>query len=107
MTVARDAGSCFIAGYLASFVTRPFQRGIEFAADQLFDELTRPSPYLSLDRIEPVFEKINNRAKKAGRPEQLQRTNNKIEGDRCKNHKCGVPRKRIRLMAAALIVSQS
>ena len=40
MTVARDAGSCFTAGHLASFVTRPCQRGIEFAADQLFDELT-------------------------------------------------------------------
>ena len=60
MTVALDAGSCFIAGHLASFVTRPCQRGIEFAADQLFDELTRPSPYLGLDRIEPVVEKINS-----------------------------------------------
>jgi hypothetical protein len=48
--VARDLGSGFIAGYLASFVTRPSQRGIEFAADHLFDELTRPSPYFSLDR---------------------------------------------------------
>src|ERR1019366_6835256 len=60
MTVALDAGSCFIAGHLASFVTRPCQRGIELAADQLFDELTRPSPYLSLDRVEPVVEKINS-----------------------------------------------
>jgi len=59
MTVARDAGSCFIGGHLASLVTRPRQRGIELAADQLFDELTRPSPYLGLDRIEPVVEKIN------------------------------------------------
>jgi hypothetical protein len=46
MTVARDAGSCFIARHLASFVTRPCQRGIEFAADQLFDELTPPEPLL-------------------------------------------------------------
>jgi hypothetical protein len=47
MTVAGDAGYCFIAGHLASFITRPCQRGIELAADQLFDELTRPSPYLA------------------------------------------------------------
>src|ERR1700687_365596 len=60
MTVARDAGSCFIAAPLASFVTRPCQRDIELAADQLFDELTRPSPYLGLDRVEPVVEKINS-----------------------------------------------
>src|SRR6202023_3964475 len=60
MTVARDTGSCFIAGHLASPIMRPSQRGIEFAADQLFDELTRPSPYLGLDRVEPVVEKINS-----------------------------------------------
>ena len=60
MTVACDAGSCFIAGNLASLVTRPCQRGIELAADQLFDELTRPSPHLGLDRVEPVVEKINS-----------------------------------------------
>ena len=39
VAMARDAGSCFIAGHLASFVTRLCQRGIEFAADQFFDEL--------------------------------------------------------------------
>jgi hypothetical protein len=61
MTVARDAGSCFIAGHLASFVTRPCQRGIELAAKQLFDELTRPSPHLGLDRVEPIVKKINSR----------------------------------------------
>ena len=60
MTMARDAGSCFIAGPLASFVTRPGQRGIEFAADQFFDELARPSPHLGLDRVKPVVEKINS-----------------------------------------------
>jgi len=49
---ARDAGSCFIAGHLASFVTGRASAGIELAADQLFDELTRPSPYLGLDRVE-------------------------------------------------------
>ena len=57
MTVARDAGSRLVAGHLASFVTRPCQRGIELSADQLFDELTRPSPYLGLDRVEPVVER--------------------------------------------------
>jgi hypothetical protein len=59
MAVARDAGSSFIAGHLASSVTRPCQRSIELAAEQLFDELTRPSPYLGLDRIKPIVEKIN------------------------------------------------
>ena len=60
VAVARNAGSCFIAGHLASPVTRPGQRSVELAADQLFDELTRPSPHLGLDRIEPVVEKINS-----------------------------------------------
>ena len=58
VAMARNAGSFFIAGHLASFVTRPCQRSIEFAAKQLFNELTRPSPYLGLDRVEPVVEKI-------------------------------------------------
>ena len=36
------------------------ERSIEFAADQLLDELTRPSPHLGLDRVDPVVEKINS-----------------------------------------------
>ena len=38
----------------------PCQRSIEFVAEQLFDELTRPNPYLGLDRIEPIVKKINS-----------------------------------------------
>jgi hypothetical protein len=60
VAVARNAGSCFIAGHLASSVTRPCQRSIELAAEQLFDELTRPNPYLGLDRVEPIIKKINS-----------------------------------------------
>src|SRR5260370_13190116 len=54
VTVARDAGFSFIAGHLASLVTRSRQHGVKLAADQFFDELTRSSPYLRLDLIEPV-----------------------------------------------------
>ncbi|OJH00132.1 hypothetical protein BL313_11685 [Staphylococcus hominis] len=61
VTVTRDAGSCLVAGHLASFVTRPRQGGIKLAADQLFDELARPNPHLALDRVKPVVEKINSR----------------------------------------------
>ena len=32
----------------------------EFAAKQLFDKLTRSSPYLGLDRVEPIVKKINS-----------------------------------------------
>jgi hypothetical protein len=60
VTVALNLGSCFIASHLAASVTRPCQRSVELAADQLFDELTRSSPHLGLDRIEPVVEKINS-----------------------------------------------
>src|SRR5271167_5183505 len=42
VAVARNACSSFIAGYLPSTVTRTGKRNIEFAADQLFDEFTRP-----------------------------------------------------------------
>jgi hypothetical protein len=49
-----------IAGLLASFVTRARQNRIELAADQLFDELTRPSAHLGLDWIKPTVEKINS-----------------------------------------------
>jgi hypothetical protein len=55
--VARDAGFSFIAGHLASLVPRSRQHDVKLAADQFFDELTRSSPYLGLDRIEPVVEK--------------------------------------------------
>jgi hypothetical protein len=58
--VARNLGSCFIASHLAAFVTRPCQRSVELAAKQLFNELTRSSPNLSLDRIKPIVEKINS-----------------------------------------------
>jgi len=60
VAVARNAGSSFIAGHLASPVTRSCQRSIEFAAKQLFDKLTRSSPHLGLDRVEPIVEKINS-----------------------------------------------
>jgi hypothetical protein len=57
VAVTRNAGFFFIAGHLASLVTRPCQRRIQFLAKQLFNELTRPSPYLGLKRVEPVVEK--------------------------------------------------
>ncbi len=60
VAVARNAGSSFIASHLASPITRPCQRSVELAADQFFDEPTRASPHLGLDRIEPIVEKINN-----------------------------------------------
>jgi hypothetical protein len=60
VAVARNAGSSFIAGHLASFVTRPCQRSVELAAKQLFNKLTRSSPHLGLDRVEPIVEKINS-----------------------------------------------
>jgi hypothetical protein len=51
VAVARNARSSFIAGHLASTVTRPAKRCVEFAADQLFDELARPSAHFGLERI--------------------------------------------------------
>jgi hypothetical protein len=48
VAVARNACSSFIAGHLASSVTRPCQHSVEFAAKQLFDKLTRSSPHLAL-----------------------------------------------------------
>ncbi len=57
VAMARNAGFAFIAGHLASLVTRSRQHGVKLAADQFFDELTRPSPYLGLDRVKPVVEK--------------------------------------------------
>jgi hypothetical protein len=50
----------FIAHHPASPVTRPGKHSIELAADQFFDELTRPSPHRGLDRIKPVVEKLNS-----------------------------------------------
>jgi hypothetical protein len=61
VAVARNAGSSFIASHLASSVTRPCQRSVELAADQFFDEPTRASPHLGLNRVEPIVEKINSR----------------------------------------------
>jgi hypothetical protein len=60
VAVARNARSLVTAGHLTSPVTRARQHGVELAADQLFAELTRPSPHLGLDRIKPVVEKINS-----------------------------------------------
>ena len=60
MAVARNACFSFIAGYLASTVTRAGKHSVEFAADHLFDELTRPSAHLGLEWIKPVVEKINS-----------------------------------------------
>jgi hypothetical protein len=58
MAVARNASSSFIASPLASPVARPRQCIVELAADQFFDEPSRASPHLALDRIEPIVEKI-------------------------------------------------
>jgi hypothetical protein len=63
VAVARNACSSFIAGHLASTVTRAGKHSVELAADHLFDELTRPNAQLGLDgldRIKPVVEKINS-----------------------------------------------
>ena len=60
LAVARNAYSSFIAGYLASTVTRASKRSVESASDQLFDKRARPSAHLGLDRIKPVVEKINS-----------------------------------------------
>jgi hypothetical protein len=58
--VARNVCSSFIAGHLASTVTRAGKHSVELAADHFFDELARPSAHLGLDRIKPVIEKINS-----------------------------------------------
>ena len=63
VAVARNTGSSFIAGHPASSITRPCQHSVELAADQLFDELTRSSPHLGLDRINPIVEKINSHSR--------------------------------------------
>jgi len=60
VAVARHGRSAFIGGLLASLITRPRQRIVELAADQLFDELARLGANLGLDRIKPVVEKINS-----------------------------------------------
>jgi hypothetical protein len=61
VAVARNVRSSFIAGRLVSSVTRPSQRSVKLAAKQLFDKLTRSSPHLGLDRVEPIVKKINSR----------------------------------------------
>jgi len=60
VAVARNASSSFIAGHLASTVTRAGKHSVEFAADHLFDELTSSATDLGLDRIKPIVEKINS-----------------------------------------------
>ena len=60
MAVAGNVRTFFIAGHLASPVTRAGKHSVELAADQPFDELTRPSPHCGLDWIKPVAEKINS-----------------------------------------------
>jgi hypothetical protein len=67
VAVARNACSFFIAGLLASTVTRAGKHSVELAADHLFDELTRPSAHLGLDWIKPVVEKILSPPVKAQR----------------------------------------
>ena len=52
--------SFFIASHPASSVTWTGKHCVELAADQILDELTRPSAHLGLDRIKPVVEKINS-----------------------------------------------
>jgi hypothetical protein len=44
----------------SSPVTRAGKHSVELAADHLFDELTRPSAHLALNRIKPVVKKINS-----------------------------------------------
>jgi hypothetical protein len=56
----RNASFSFIAGHLASPITRAGQCCVELAADQLFDELPRPTPDLGLDRIEPIVKKVGS-----------------------------------------------
>lgn len=60
VAVARNAGSFLAAGHPASSVAWAHQHGVQLAADQFFEELSRPSPYLGFDRIKPVVEKINS-----------------------------------------------
>ena len=57
---SHNTRSSFIAGHLASTVTRAAKHSVELAADHLFDEITRPSAHLALDRIKPVVKKINS-----------------------------------------------
>jgi hypothetical protein len=58
--VAGNDRTFFIASNLASHVTGAAKHGVELAADHLFDQLTRPSAHLALERIKPVVEKINS-----------------------------------------------
>jgi hypothetical protein len=44
----------FIVGHLASPATRAAKHSVEFAADQLFDKLTRPSAHRGFNRIKPA-----------------------------------------------------
>jgi len=60
VAVAGKDRTFFIASNLASPVTRAGKHSVELAADHLFDELTRPSAHLALDRIKPVVKKTNS-----------------------------------------------
>jgi len=57
VAVARRNYAACIGGVLASLPTRPRQRIVEFATDQLFDEFARPGANLGPDRIEPVAQR--------------------------------------------------
>jgi hypothetical protein len=59
--MARRAGASFALGQLAPPVTRALQHRVEFAADQLFDELPRPIAHRGLDPIKPIVEKPGSR----------------------------------------------
>jgi hypothetical protein len=58
--VRNNARSFFIAGRLASSITRAGQGLIELAADRFFDELPSPTADFGLDRIEPIVEKVGS-----------------------------------------------
>jgi hypothetical protein len=61
VAMPHDTSSFFIAGRLASSITRPGQGFIELAADQFFDELPSPIADFDLDRIEPIVKKMGSR----------------------------------------------
>jgi hypothetical protein len=61
MAVTRNPRSSASADLLTSPVTRACQHRVKLTTDQLFDELTRASANLSLNRIKPVVEKMGRR----------------------------------------------
>src|SRR5207302_828942 len=56
-----DTRSFFIAGRLASPITRSGQGLIYFAADQFFDELPSSTADFERDRLRPIAKKVGNR----------------------------------------------